>query len=192
MNSSQKIVLGIAAASLAVILVFPPFDQYSIANFKVPVFAGFYFYFSPPLYGVVNNSMLLLELFVVLINAGIGWLLVRDRAAAAATTRNRRSIGYQNAVLVFAGINLVLIVLFPPLESVFALTNAALPSFEGFYFVFDKRPNHTIVTTLLYLEVIFILVNAGLAWLIFRQRKAAGLSPEEARALAMALRRGRN
>lgn len=191
MNSSQKIVLGIAAASMALILVFPPFDQYSVANFKMPVFAGFYLYFSPPLYGVVNTSMLLLEVFVVLINAGIGWLLVRDRAAVATTAPNRR-IGYQNAVLIFAGINLVLILLFPPLESIFALTNAALPSFEGFYFVFDKRPNHTIVTTLLYLEGIFILVNAGLAWLIFGQRKPAGLSPEEARVLAMELRRGRN
>jgi len=84
------------------------------------------------------------------------------------------------------------IMLFPPLESVFALTNAALPSFEGFYFIFNKRPDHTIVTTLLYLEVIFILVNAGLAWLIFRQRKTGALSPEEARALAIELRGRRN
>ena len=42
------------------------------------------------------------------------------------------------------------------------------------------------VTTLAYLEVIFILVNA--AWFIFRQRTAATLSPEQARALAMELR----
>src|SRR5262249_60492561 len=95
---------------------------------------------------------------------------------------------YQNAVLLFAGANLVLIMLFPPLESVFALTNAALPSFEGFYFIFANHPNHTVVTTLLYLEVIFVLINAALAWLIFRQRATVALSPEEARALAMQLR----
>jgi hypothetical protein len=192
MNSNRKVVLGVAAASLAVILLFPPFDQYSIANFKVPVFAGFYLYFSPPAYGVVNSSLLLLEVFVVLINAGIGWLLVRDRADAAGNdTKAKGRMGCQNAVLIFAGINLVVIMLFPPLESVFALTNAALPSFEGFYFIFDKRADHTIVTTLLYLEVIFILVNAGLAWLIFRQRKPGTLSPEEARALAMKLLGGK-
>jgi hypothetical protein len=193
MNSNRKVILGIAAASLALILLFPPFDQYSIANFKVPVFAGFYWYFSPPAYGVVNSSLLPLEVFVVLINAGIGWLLVRDRPdAAGAGNKATGRIGYQNAVLIFAGINLVVIMLFPPLESVFALTNAALPSFEGFYFIFDKRPDHTIVTTLLYLEVIFILVNAGLAWLIFRKGKTGALSPEEARALAMELRGRRN
>ena len=186
MNSSQKIVLGIAAAGLALLLLFPPFDQYSIANFKVPIFAGFYFYFAQPPYGVVNTSMLLLEVFVVLINTGIGWLLLQDRPARAAAAGRR--IGYQNAVLIFAGVNLIFILLFPPLESVFSLTNAALPSFEGFYFIFNRQPNHTIVTTLLYLEVIFILVNAAIAWLIFKQRKPSELSPEEARALALELR----
>lgn len=92
-------------------------------------------------------------------------------------------------MLIFAAIDLVVVVLFPPFESVFALTNAALPSFEGFYFLFGQRPNHTIVT-LLYIEVIFVLVNAALAWLIFKQHHALGLTPEQAQALAMQLRRG--
>jgi hypothetical protein len=35
--------------------------------------------------------------------------------------------------------------------------------------------------------VIFILVNAALAWLIFRQQGADTLTPEEARAFAMGL-----
>lgn len=187
MNSGQKIVLGIATASLAVILLFAPFDQFSIARFKVPVFAGFYFCFNPPPLSVLNTSLLLLEVFVVLINAGFAWLTLRDRPRSAGSASAAR-IGYQNAVLIFAGVNLILVMLFPPLESVFALTNAALPSFEGFYFIFTKQPNHTVVTTLLYLEVIFILVNAALAWLIFRQRTTATLSPEQARALAMTLR----
>ena len=186
MNNNQRIVLGIATVSLALILLFPPFDQFSMASFKVPVFAGYYFYFSPPALSVINTSLLLLEVFVVLINAGFAWLALRDKPRSAGQGPATR-IGYQNAVLIFAGINLVVIMLFPPLESVFALTNAALPSFEGFYFIFTKHPNHTVVTTLLYLEVIFILVNAALAWLIFRQRTTAELSPEQARALALAL-----
>ena len=188
MNRSQKIALALAAASLLLVLLFPPFDQYSIASFKVPVFAGFYFYFSPPQYGVVNTSMLLLEVFVVLINAGIAWLLLQDRPGAG---RRARATGYQNAALAFAAVNLVVIVLFPPFESVFALTNAALPSFEGFYFLFGHRPNHTIVTTLLYIEVIFILVNGALAWLIFNQRPVHKLTTAQVQALAMDLRRGR-
>ena len=189
MNTSQKIVLAIAAASLAFILLFPPFDQYSIANSRVPIFAGFYFFLAPPQYGAINNPMLLLEVFVVLINTGILWLLLREKPDSPPPGRR---ISYQQAALLFAGINLVVILLFPPFESIFALSNAAIPSFEGFYFVFDRRPNYVIVTTLLYLEVTFILVNAALAWFIFGRSNPAGLTPEEARALALELRSRRS
>ncbi len=187
MNSSQKNFLGIAAGSLLLVLLFPPFDQFSIANFKVPVFGGFHFYFTPPQYSIVNTSMLLLEVFVVFINVGIGWLLLQDKAGAGPPGRGP---GYQNAVLLFAAVNLVVIVLFPPFESVFAVANAALPTFEGFYFLFGRQPNHVIVTTLLYIEVIFVLVNCALAWLIFRQAPAAALTSAQAQALAAQLRRG--
>ncbi len=188
MNRNQTIVLVLAAASLALVLLFPPYDQYSIANSKVPIFAGFYFCFAAPPYGVVNSGVLLLEVFVVLVNAGIGWLLLQDRPNV--TTSSRR-LGYQKAVLVFAGLNLVLVLLFPPFESIFALTNAALPTFEGFYPIFNRQPNHTIVTTLLQLEIIFILVNASITWLIFKPRRAPEMSARDAQALAQELRRGK-
>ena len=190
MNRNQKYVLAIAAGSVAVLLGFPPFDQFSLANSRFPAFGGFYPFFMAPPYGVINTSLLLLEVFVVLVNAGFGLLLARDRPDVQPSAQRRR-ISYQNAVLIFASANLLLVMLFPPLESVFALTNAALPSFEGFYLIFHKRPDHTVVTTLLYLEVMFILANAGIAWLIFRPRGPAALSPEQTRALAAALRDGR-
>jgi hypothetical protein len=188
MNSNQKIVLAIAALAVTLLLAFPPYDQHSIATLRVPIFAGFYFFLAPPQYGAVNTSMLLVEVFVVLINAGIGWLLLQDKPRSEPP---KRSIGYQNAALLFAGINLVVILLFPPFESVFALTNAALPSFEGFYFVFGQRPNHTIVATLLWLELFFVLVFGALGWLIFKHRAPSGLTPEQAQALAIALNRKR-
>ncbi len=182
LNRNQKIALAVAAVNMVLILLFPPFDQYSIAASKAPEFAGFSFYFDKPQYGAVNSGVLLLEVFVVLINAAIGWLVLQDRPPSA-----RRRMGYQNAALLAVGVNLVVVLLFPPLESVFSLTNAALPSFEGFYFIFSRPPNHTIVTTLLYLEVAFILVNGALLWLIFRD-KSPELTPEEAYALAAKLR----
>lgn len=77
----------------------------------------------------------------------------------------------QNAALIFTAGNLMLMLLFPPMESVFAVTKATIPTFEGFYFVFAKKPAHVIVETLLYLEITFILVNGALLWLIFRERK---------------------
>lgn len=162
------------------VLLFPPFDQYSIASSKVPVFAGFNFAFAAPPASQVNTGVLWLEVVVVLANAGIAWLLLRDKPAAG----GRRKLNFQNGVLVVTGVNLVLMLLFPPFESVFAITNAALPNFEGFYFIFSQKPSHTIVTTLLYVEVVFILANGALFWLIFKERRPGNLSADELRALS--------
>jgi len=183
-NRSQKIALAIAAANLAVLLLFPPFDQHSIATSRVPVFAGFNFVFAPLPRSQINSSVLILEVIVLLVNAAVAWLLLRERSAGA---RPRRRMGLQNAVLVITAINLVVMLLFPPFESVFAITNAALPNFEGFYFIFSQKPNHTIVTTVLYIEVIFFLVNGGLFWLIFKDRRPGQVTPEEIQALSARL-----
>jgi hypothetical protein len=171
----------IAGANLVVILLFPPFDQYSIVNSRVPMFAGFAFVNSPDQYSVINTGVLMLEVLVVAINTAIAWLLLSGRAGA----RGQR-VSYQNAVLLIVAFNLVLVLLFPPFESVFAMTNAAIPTFEGFYLILTRHPNHTIVSTLLYLEVIFVLVNGALMWLMFRDR--GKMTPEEAYALANTLR----
>lgn len=94
---------------------------------------------------------------------------------------------HQCVVLGIAAINLLLVLLFPPFESVFALTNAALPTFEGFYFIFSQKPFHIIVTALLYIEAIFILINGALLWLVFKERQRPP-TPAEAQALAARLR----
>jgi heme/copper-type cytochrome/quinol oxidase subunit 2 len=180
-NRNQKIALAIAAANLALLLLFPPFDQHSIANSRVPVFAGFNFVFAALPRSQINSSVLVLEVIVLLVNAAVAWLLLRDRQTGAPP---RRRIAFQNAVLIITAANLVLMLLFPPFESVFAVTNAALPNFEGFYFIFSQQPNHTIVTTVLYIEVIFILINGGLFWLIFKERRPGQLTSEQIQALS--------
>ena len=167
MNRNQSIALAIAAANLLLITLFPPVDQYSVASSAIPVFAGFYFIAGKPLLSVVNTDLLTIEIMVVSVNLAIAWLLLRDKPASARS----RNISLQNASLIFTGINLVLMLLFPPMESVFALTKAAIPTFEGFYFIFSQKSAHVIVETLLYLEVMFILVNGALLWLIFRDRR---------------------
>lgn len=186
MNRNQWIALGIAAANLALLLLFPPFDQYSVANSRVPVFAGFNLVFTRPPLSEINSPVLTLETIVLLINAAVAWLLLRDKPADA---RPRRGAGFQNAVLVITAMNLVVMLLFPPFESVFAVTNAALPNFEGFYFIFSQKPNHTIVTTVLYIEVIFILVNGFLFWLVFKERRSGQLTAAQIQALSSHLRR---
>jgi len=185
-NRSQWIALGVAAANLALLLLFPPCDLYSIANSKVPVFAGFNFVFTRPPLSEVNSPVLTLEVIVLFVNAAVAWLLLRDRPAG---TPPRRRAGIQNAVLVITAVNLIVMLLFPPFESVFAVTNAALPNFEGFYFIFSQKPSHTIVTTVLYIEVVFILVNGCLFWLIFKERKPGFLSAAQVQALQAQLKR---
>jgi hypothetical protein len=185
MNRNQAIALAFAAGNILLILLFPPFDAYSMANTKVPIFAGFEFYPRHTPNMVINFSLLYLEIMVVLINAGIALLLLRERKMVV----SRRRISMQNATLIFVAINLVVIVLFPPFESVYAMTNAALPTFEGFYFIFARQENHVVVATILYLEVFLVLINGVLFWLIFRERKQEALSPEEAMKVMLEMRK---
>jgi len=165
-----------------VILLFPPFDQYTIAASKLPIFGGFHPVFLAPPYGEINTSVLWLEALVLLVNAGIAWLLLRDRPAAG----KKSWMGLQNATLIFTGVNLLLVLLFPPFESVYAITKATLPTFEGFYLIFSQKPSHIIVTSLLYVEVIFILVNGALLWLIFKPKSSDELVAEQLRDFAAA------
>lgn len=179
MNRNQSIALALAVANMLLITLFPPFDQFAIAGSKIPVFAGFYFTLSPPQLGIINADLLAIEYVVVLANLAIAWLLLRTRPEGS----RRRSLGLQGAALIFTGGNLVLMLLFPPMESVFALTKAAIPTFEGFYFIFAHKPAHVIVETLLYIEITFILANGALLWLIFKERR-----PPDEKELAAAMR----
>jgi hypothetical protein len=51
------------------------------------------------------------------------------------------------------------------------MTRAAIPSFEGFYFLFAHPPYRVIVTPILWLEAIFVLINGGLLLLAFKERQ---------------------
>lgn len=184
MNRQQAIALWVAAANLALILAFPPYDYLSLAHGLVPTFGGFHFVGAPPANSVLNHNFLALEELVVLVNTGIAWLLLRDRNAADGPGISRG----QRAVLWLVAINLVLILLFPPFEHYHAISKATLPSFDGFYFLFGDNTQRQIVATLLYIETVLVLVNGGLLWLLFARKPDADLSDEEMRALAKALR----
>jgi len=187
MNRNQTIALAITAVNIVLIMLFPPFDIYSVAVSKTPVFGGFHFTLNRTQDMVVNTGVLLLELFVVLINAGIAWLLLQSRKGG----RPRRRIRLQNATLIVVAMNLLVIVLFPPFESVFTMTKATVPSFEGFYFIFARQPNHVVVVAVLYLEVVFMLINGALFWLIFRESDRAAMTPDEAHKMMETQRRGK-
>lgn len=85
--------------------------------------------------------------------------------------------------------NLTVILLFPPFEYFYATSNAVLPTFEGFYFIFSAGPMLTIVTPILYLEVMFVLFNGAVLWLLFREKKEKELTPQESAELMRQLSR---
>lgn len=184
MNRQQAIVLWLAGANLALILAFPPYDYLSLAQGFIPTFGGFHFVGSPPANSVLNHNFLALEELVVLVNTGIAWLLLRDNKAAEGAGISRG----QRMILWLVAINLVLILLFPPFEHYQAISKTALPSFDGFYFVFGDTAQKQIVSALLYIEVALVLINGGLLWLLFANGRDSGLTAEEKRALAKALR----
>lgn len=186
MNRAQTIALVVALANLALAICFPPYDYLSLARGNVPTFAGFEFAFGQHPNRVLNANFLALEVIVVLINACIAWLLLRTRAVSKKAAGINR---YQRGVLWLVGINLLVMLLFPPFENYAAITKATLPTFEGFYFIFGDNSQRQIVTTILYLEVALALINGGLLWLLFKNRGMDDLSPDEIRALAQKMQR---
>jgi len=186
MNTSQRIAVFVAVANLLLLAAFPPFDYVSLQRGNVPTFDGFYFAFGLHPNRVMNMDFLLLEIIVVLINACIAVLLLR--APAASQARKLGGNWRQRSVLLLVAINLVLMLLFPPFEYYSAITKAALPTFEGFYFVFGDNSQRQLVTPILYIEVALVLINGALLWLAFRDKTPDELSAEQVRALAQRVR----
>lgn len=177
MNLKQKIALGLGVFNLAVLWLFPPFDSFSFTDTKALIFAGFHFRFARAANEAINGDMLFLEIVVLLANVGIALLLLRDDKNYTGT---RERFNYQNAILLVMAANLTVIMLFPPFQFFYAVTSALLPTFQGFYFIFMAGPMLTIVTPILYLEVVFVLFNGSILWLLFNRVKEQDLSPHEA------------
>jgi hypothetical protein len=190
MNKYQWITVAVAVVNLVLVMLFPPYDYLSAARNNVPTFDGFYWMFSDTGGRRVNTNFQQLEYFVILFNAAIAWLLLKPRATQSADATGPKKIDWQRVVLIGVGVNLLLVLLFPPMENFYAVTRSALPSFDGFYFIFGEHGPRTIVTQLLYLEVIFVLVNGAILWLLFKQAPK-DLTDAQRSALAKELVRAR-
>jgi hypothetical protein len=186
MNNAQRIALFVAVANLALFLLFPPYDYVSLQRGGIPTFDGFYFAFGHHQNRVVNANFLALEVIVVVINAFIALLLLRDPPLR----QLRRPGGNrkQRIVLGLLAINLVLVLLFPPFEFFGAITKAALPTFEGFYFVFADNSQRQLVVPILYIEVVLVIINGALLWLLFKDKGPGEASAEQVRELAQRVR----
>ena len=186
MTRARALAVAFTLVNLVVLLLFPPYDYRSIQFGNVPTFDGFLFALGHHPNHVLNGSFLALEIIVVLLNLAIAWLLIGRRAAASAGLKVNRA---QRGLLVVVAMNLLLMLLFPPFENYLAISKAALPTFEGFYFIFGDNSQRQIVTTILYLEIMVVLVNAGLLWLLLRDKSEGEQESERLAALASEMAR---
>lgn len=84
---------------------------------------------------------------------------------------------YQRIIVIAAAVNIALMFLFPPfLDN--PIRRGVPPSFEGFYFFFSTYGTKRIHNELLTLEVLFVVINVLLAWLLLDRRTAKGEVPE--------------
>jgi hypothetical protein len=166
-SRKQWIALLVTTANLALILLFPPYDYLSLQRGNVPTFAGFHWIFADNIHLVINDDFLALEVFVVLINTSIAWLVLVNKQSPPALQQF-----WRNGLLWMVAGNLLVMMLFPPFENYASVSKAVIPSFEGFYFIFADHSQRQLITPILYIEITLLLINTGLLLLLLKDRKS--------------------
>ena len=184
-NNFQLTVLIAALANLAVLLLFPPFDSQPLGLTGTATFDAFYPVFDWPVKGVVNSGLLYLEVFSVLVNATLAWLLLQGTPQRPSRPRFR----WQSVLQWIVVADLLLILVFPPFETRPLEARLGERAFEGFAFALSGSVQRGIFIPLLFMELLLLALNATALWLAFglvdRASEAMGtespgaLGPEE-------------
>lgn len=84
---------------------------------------------------------------------------------------------YQRIVVIVAAVNIALMLFFPPfLDN--PMRRGVMPSFEGFYPLVSAFDGKRIHNELLTLQIMFVVINGLIAWLLLDRRTAKGEVPE--------------
>lgn len=180
MNKYQRVVVLVAAANIALMLLFPPFLDNPLRRGVLPGFEGFY-----PLTALgskrIHGELLTLQILFVAINALLAWLLLDRRTETGEVPGFR----YTRAIAFFLAGNLAVVLAFPPFESYGSLLRFEPPSFDSFYFVFGDKRHRNIFLPLLHMEITLIVANALIVWVLFNSVRREELFAKE-RILEMA------
>jgi hypothetical protein len=157
MNKFQLTVLIAALANLALMLIFPPFNSQSMLRPGPASFDAFYSVFDAPVSATLNSGLLYLEVFFVLVNAVLAWLLLQGAPQQPSSPRVR----WQNVLQWLVIANLLLILVFPPFET------QPDRAFEGFRFALGGSVQRGIFLPFLFLELFLLALDAAALWLAF-------------------------
>ena len=160
MNRFQQVVLYGTLGNVFLLLVFPPYDAIVFGRGAL-MFDAFHPVFAVPGNRVINGDLLYLLLMGVLINGAIAWLLLSGPRARP----DLPHVSPQTLVVGLGFINLVVVLMFPPMEAYAFAQRITVGTFDGFYFAFGDKARRSIFVPLLYMEALYVLVNACGFWL---------------------------
>jgi hypothetical protein len=164
MNRYQNAIAVIAALNLVLLMIFPPFLDYSLQRGTVRSFESFYFLLMAPPGRIIHQELLTIEIMFIVANALAAWLALNSTEGPDFQLSGSAMI---RGFVWFAVANVAVILLFPPFEPYQSMVRGPQEGFDGFYFVFgDKRSRH-FFAPLLYLELILLSIDLLVAWLVF-------------------------
>ncbi|MGB7543866.1 MAG: hypothetical protein WBM28_17840 [Burkholderiales bacterium] len=76
---------------------------------------------------------------------------------------------FQEVIFVATLVNLAVMLLFPPYETV--VMGLGVTTFDAFYFILARHHNKFIYWNLLLIEMYWVLINAAIAWILLRRRR---------------------
>ena len=162
MNRSQWVLIGVVSINALLMILFAPYQSLSPWRGALPSFDAYYFIFDRHFQKVLDSNLLFLQLGWLALNMGCGVLLLQNHDP------KRAFLSRRSAVILIAGLNLILIALFPPFESYSSVSKVFNGYFDGFYFAFGDKAHRAFYRPMLYMEVLIVLVNACVLWLLYR------------------------
>lgn len=167
MNKYQRLAIIVALIDALIMVFFPPFNNQPLAKGVLPSFDGFYPLLAQlggkPLY----KELLTLQLIFVGVNTLSAWLVLQSKKHHD----DIPDFSFTYGIGWFLLVNLAVIFTFPPFEPYQSLVRSPGSSFDSFYFIFGHRSQRPFFAPLLYLECVFVVVNALAFWLLFNAVK---------------------
>ena len=162
MNKYQRLIITVAIIDLIIMVMVPPFADRPLSRSSLPSFDGFYPIFTKIGTQPIHRELLTMQVVLVLVNALIAWFALQIHRRT-----EFHNYDYGKAIFAFAGANILVMIAFPPFQPYASSLREATPSFDGFGFYFGPRSARSVFMPLLYIEIIFVVVNALSVFLLF-------------------------